>query len=273
MPWGAPILPHGFSRFASRRVRLHYGCRVEPSATSWDPAWDEVAAVCLLSAAYGLASMRLGTTRWRALSFGAGMTLTLAVLVTPLGTLATHYLLSAHLLQNVVLAEWAPALAVLGLGPALGGRLGAFAPIRLLTRPFVALPLWVLTYALWHLPGPYEAALTNPPLLRLEHLMYFLAGCCLWWPVFQSRPHTLPNGAKAVYLFAAFLLNSPVGLLLALLPSPIYGFYESAPRLWGLDPLTDQQIAGVIMAGSEAVVFFGIFAVYLLRFLAEEEHA
>ena len=251
--------------------RLHYGCRVEPSPTSWDPAWDEVAVVCLLSAAYGLAAMRFGTTRWRAISFGAAMVLALAVLVTPLGTLATHYLLSAHLLQNVVLAEWAPALAVLGLSPSLGSRLGALAPLRVVTRPFVALPLWVLTYALWHLPGPYEAALTNPPLLRLEHLTYFLAGCCLWWPVFQSRPHTLPNGAKAAYLFAAFLLNSPVGLLLALLPSAIYGFYESAPRLWGLDPLTDQQIAGVIMAGSEAVVFFGIFAVYVLRFLAEEE--
>jgi putative membrane protein len=62
-------------------------------------------------------------------------------------------------------------------------------------------------------------------------------------------------------------------LLLALLPGAIYGFYESAPRLWGLDPLTDQQIAGVIMAGSEAVVFFGIFAVFVLRFLAEEERA
>jgi putative membrane protein len=273
VPWGALILPHGFSRFGSLLVRLHYGCRVEPSATSWDPAWDEVAAVCLLSVAYAIASIRLGTTRWRTISFGAAMVLALAVLVTPLGTLATHYLLSAHLLQNVVLAEWAPALAVLGLSPALASRLGAFAPVRLLTRPFVALPLWVLTYAVWHVPGPYEAALTNPPLLRLEHLTYFLAGCCLWWPVFQSRPHDLPNGAKAAYLFAAFLLNSPVGLLLALLPSPIYGFYESAPRLRDLGPLTDQQIAGVIMAASEAIVFFGIFAVYVLRFLAEEERA
>ncbi len=246
---------------------------MEPSATSWDPAWDEVAAVCLLSVAYGIASVRFATTRWRTISFGSAMVLALTVLVTPLGTLATHYLLSAHLLQNVVLAEWAPALAVLGVSPALGNRVGALPPVRLLTHPFVALPLWVLTYALWHLPGPYEAALTNPPLLRLEHLSYFLAGCCLWWAVFQSRPHALPNGAKAAYLFAAFLLNSPVGLLLALLPSPIYGFYESAPRLWGLSPITDQQIAGVIMAASEAVVFFGIFAVYVLRFLADEEDA
>ena len=58
-----------------------------------------------------------------------------------------------------------------------------------------------------------------------------------------------------------------------MLPSAIYGFYESAPRLWGLSPLTDQQIAGVIMAASEAIVFFGIFAVYVLRFLADKADA
>ncbi len=171
--------------------RLHYGCRVEPSATSWDPAWDEVAVVCLLSVAYAIASIRLGTTRWRAISFGAAMVLALAVLVTPLGTLATHYLLSAHLLQNVVLAEWAPALAVLGLSPALASRLGAIAPVRLLTRPFVALPLWVLTYALWHVPGPYEAALTEPaassartPDVLPGRLLPLVAGV----PVAATRP-------------------------------------------------------------------------------------
>ena len=59
--------------------------------------------------------------------------------------------------------------------------------------------------------------------------------------------------------------------MLALFPSPIYDFYEQAPRLWGIGPLTDQQIGGVVMAVSEGLLFFVLFAVFFVRFMAEEE--
>ena len=71
-------------------------------------------------------------------------------------------------------------------------------------------------------------------------------------------------GAKAAYLFAAFVLASPLGLLLALIPRAIYPFYVHAPRTWGPRPLVDQQIAGVTMAAEEAIVFFGAFTGFLL---------
>jgi len=82
---------------------------------------------------------------------------------------------------------------------------------------------------------------------------------------------TLPSGAKAAYLFAAFVLASPLGLLLALIPRPVYAFYAHAPRTWGPGSLVDQQIAGVTMAVEQAIVFFAVFAYYLLRFLREEQ--
>jgi len=56
-----------------------------------------------------------------------------------------------------------------------------------------------------------------------------------------------------------------------LIPRAIYPFYIHAPRTWGPGPLADQQIAGVTMAAEEAIVFFGAFAAYLLRFLADEQ--
>ena len=87
----------------------------------------------------------------------------------------------------------------------------------------------------------------------------------------QSTPWSLSSGAKAAYLFAAFVFASPLGLLLALLPSPLYDFYVEAPRLWGLTPLADQQLAGIAMAVSESVVFFAMFTVFFVRFMAEEE--
>ena len=66
-----------------------------------------------------------GTGQWLPLRFGQGaamMVLLLAVTITPLETIAMNYLLVVHLLQNVVLAEWAPALLVLGLPPVLAAR-------------------------------------------------------------------------------------------------------------------------------------------------------
>jgi cytochrome c oxidase assembly factor CtaG len=191
--------------------------------------------------------------------------------VTPLEALSYH-LLSAHLLQNVILAEWAPALLVLGIPPALAARIARLPAVGILTRPPVALGLWLLTYFAWHIPAAYDIALEHPAtLLRFEHACYLAAGSLLWWPVFQDVPHRISNAGRALYLFLAFVLASPVGLLLALVPEPVYDYYVEGGGLWGLGPHADQQIAGVTMAAEQALVFFAVFAVFFFRFLADEE--
>ena len=243
---------------------------MEASPWTWRLEWEELAAVAALAGAYVLALRRHPASRARRLVFAAGMVLLLAVSVTPLATLALEYLLSAHLFQNVVLAEWAPGLAVGGLSTAMADRLTRPRGVRALTHPLVALPAWVATYAVWHIPPVYDAALRNELLLHAEHASYFLAGTLLWWPLLQDRPRRLSAGAKAAYVFAAFVLASPLALVLAFLETPVYDFYVEAPRLAGLSPLTDQQIAGVVMAISEAIVFSAAFAYFFLRFLAEE---
>src|SRR5438132_8624715 len=195
----------------------------------------------------------------------AGVALVFAAFVTEVQQLATHTFLWAHLLQNVVLAEWAPALFVLAIPPTLVARGRGFA----LFRPLVALPLWIATYFVWHLPWVYDFALRHPhSVLHVEHLMYLAAGVAVWWPVIHG---TYSAGAKAAYLFAAFVLASPLGLVLALVPRPIYSFYVHAPRTWGPGPRVDQQIAGVTMAVEQAVVFFAVFASFMLRFLRDEQ--
>lgn len=225
----------------------------------------------VLGAAY-LASTRGRAGRVRTASFLAGCALLAVALVTPLDTLAREYLVWAHLLQNVALAEWAPFLLVLGLPPALAASLTRRAAPRALTHPFVALPLWLGTYAIWHLPALYDAALRHPhSLLVLEHLSYVVTGVLFWWCVCHDTPRRLHSAARAAYVFGAFMLSAPLGLLLALLPEPLYGAYASAPeRVWGLDRLEDQQLGGMTMAGEQSIVFFTVFAFWLLRFLAEE---
>ena len=217
--------------------------------------------------AVGLAVAARGgpVSRLRLAAGAVGVALVFAAVVTQLEPLANHTFLWAHLLQNVVLAEWAPVLLVLAIPPRLAERASGFP----LFRPFVALPLWLIAYYTWHLPWIYDTALRHPhSLLHVEHLTYLAAGVCVWWPVVYGRASA---GAKAAYLFAAFVLASPLGLLMALIPRAIYPFYVHAPRTWGPGPLGDQQIAGVTMAAEEALVFFGAFAGYLLRFLADEQ--
>jgi cytochrome c oxidase assembly factor CtaG len=228
-------------------------------------------AVALLVAGYLYGTRRERVSRLRLASFFGGALLLTATAVTPLDALSFH-LLSAHLLQNVVLAEWAPALVVFGIPAGLAAGIARVSPVRLLTRPPVALGLWLLTYFVWHLPWVYDTALRHPwTLLHLEHALYFAAGCLLWWPVAHDRPHALEDGARALYLFAAFLFSSPLGLLLALIPSPVYEYYEEGEGLWGLSALTDQQIAGVTMAAEQAIVFFVAFSYFLSRFLKAQE--
>jgi cytochrome c oxidase assembly factor CtaG len=234
----------------------------DPYAWSWNA--EALFVVPALTAAYVWAIRRHPAPRWRIACWVAAMLLVWAVTITPIETISLGYLLSVHLIQNVVLAEWAPLLAVLAIPPALAAR----AP-RVPAIP--ALLLWTVNYGVWHLPWVYDAALRHPhSLLHLEHALYFVTGVVLWWPVVHGA---LSSGAKAAYVFAAFLLASPIGLMMALVPEPIYAFYEEAPRLWGLDALLDQQIAGVAMASAEAIVFFTVFAVFLTRFLREQDEA
>jgi putative membrane protein len=241
-------------------------------AIRWDFAPHELFVVAALAAAYAIGVRDEVVPRWRLACFGGGLLLVVAASATPLDSLATTSLLNAHLLQNVVFAEWAPALVVLGVPAGLAARLGHRRLLRLLTYPAVALPLWLATYAAWHLPAAYDAGLRHQSsLLHLEHATYFATGLLFWWPVLQDAPRRLSYGAKAAYIMAAFVLASPLGIVLSLLSSPAYDFYASAPDMWGLSDLADQQIAGVTMSVEQAIVFFCVAAYFLLRQLRAEE--
>jgi cytochrome c oxidase assembly factor CtaG len=230
---------------------------------SWPLDADAYLAVPALCVAYAGIARVTRPERWRVACFALASLLLLAVLATPVETLALNYLLSAHFLQNVTLAEWTPALVALAIPPAFGRR--AHVPM------LVGLPLWLATYFAWHVPAAYDYALSHPDtILHLEHWTYFVAGLAMWWPVVHGR---YAAQTKALYLFGAFVLVSPLGLLLALLPDPVYGFYESRPTVWGLSHLTDQEIAGTTMAAEQAIVFFAAFAFFFGRFVREERLA
>lgn len=242
------------------------------SPYAWQADVDTTVVIPVLSLLYLYAVGRFGASRFHVIAFAGSMALLAVAFWSPLHHLGLHYLLLAHLLQNVILAEWAPLLVVLGISPAMAAALSRFRVWRLLVHPAVALPVWLVNYFAWHVPPIYDAALDRQAwLIHVEHAAYFVTGTLMWWPLFQDTPRRLASGARALYAFAAFVLAAPLGLLLALLPRPIYDFYVDVPtRVWGLSPLTDQEVGGVTMASEQAVVLFVVFFYWFGRFLAEE---
>jgi cytochrome c oxidase assembly factor CtaG len=242
------------------------------SPYAWQADVDTTVVIPVLSLLYLFAVGRLGVSRERLAAYAGSMGLLAVAFWTPLHHLGLHYLLTAHLLQNVILAEWAPLLAVLGIPPAMAQVLARSRLWRLAVHPLVALPLWLANYFAWHVPPVYDAALDHQSwLIHVEHACYFATGTLMWWPLVQDVPRRLASGARAGYAFAAFVLASPIGLLLALLPRPVYDYYSDvSTRVWGLSPLADQELGGVTMASEQALVLLLVFLFWFRRFLAEE---
>ena len=247
-----------------------------PASTSF--SFEPLFLVLAAGAVYGYVRLARTVERpsgWRATLFGLGVALVSVSLNSPLETIAVHYLLVVHLLQNVMIADWAPPLLVLGLTPAMraevarrGGR-----TLAVLTRPRVILPCWLVVWYGVHLPAFYDYALRHPWLLNVEHALLLGAGLLFWWPVFSELPQHLSSAVRLVYLGAAYVGSAFLSLALIFSSSAFYGFYEAAPRLWGLSTEKDQNLGGILMNGEQMIVFFAALSYFLLRLLSEEEEA
>ena len=244
-----------------------------PWRLSFEPVFVVLAAAAVVL--YVRAWRRAPGEWWRAASFAGGIALIVGALNSPLGTIATEYLVLFHLLQNVMISDWAPPLLLIGLMPAMragvarvGGR-----PFGWLTRPQVALPVWLVGWYVVHLGAVYDAAVRDPFLLALEHAFLIAIGLLFWWPVLCDVPHAAATLTRIGYLFAAFVLSAFLGLALTFSP-PIYDYYESLPeRLWGIGAQKDQNLGGILMSSEQALVFFAAIVWLLVRLFREEAEA
>lgn len=211
---------------------------------------------------------------WRPAMFFGGILLIAASLNSPLETIAAHYLLMMHLLQNVAIADWAPPLIVIGLLPAMRvgiARVGG-KPLAVLTRPKVALPIWLVGWYVIHLALIYDYALEHSWALNVEHGLLIAIGLIFWWPVFSDSPNAPSTITRLAYILAGFVGSVFLGLALTFSGDSFYDFYEAAPRLWGISVQQDQNLGGVLMTSEQALVFLAALA-YLLTKLFREETA
>jgi cytochrome c oxidase assembly factor CtaG len=240
------------------------------SSFSFEPLFLALAAVAAV--VYWVAARRDPPGR-RAFLFALGLLLIVGALNSPLETIAVHYLLLIHLLQNVMIADWAPPLILLGLTPAMraavarrGGPVFAW-----ITRPKIALPVWLVAWYGIHLAVFYDFALRNPWALNIEHVLLVAVGLLFWWPVLAGEPNDVSVPVKIGYLGAAFVGSVFLGLGLTFSETPFYDFYAQAPRLWGLSPSQDQNFGGILMNVEQAAVFLAAILYYVVRLMPEDE--
>ena len=234
----------------------------------------QLIAVAALALAYWQRSRTLArrgkpVPAWRMACFAAGLVLITAALASPLAHISEELLL-AHMAQHLLVGDLAALLLVLGLtGPLLQPLLAirAIDRLRFLVHPLVALPLWIASLYIWHIPALYEGALQSEPLHALQHACFFGFGVIMWMPLVGPLPvpswFTLP--AKLGYLVAVRFAGTVLGNVFMWSGDVLYPVYEDAGGGWDISPLTDQGIAGVIMTAEGGLVTLGaICALFLV---------
>jgi cytochrome c oxidase assembly factor CtaG len=233
------------------------------SATSFTFEWFFLGAAVAAAVAYIWFARDDPPEPWRAVSFAAGLLLIAGSLNSPLETIAVKRLLLIHLLQNGLIADIAPLLLLLGLTP----RMKAALPQ---VRARYALPAWLIAWYGTHAANFYDYALRHSWPLQIEHAVLILGGLLFWWPLVSGR---LAPPAALAYLGAAFVASSFLGLALIFSSRPLYSYYEHTQRLWGLSPVRDQNLGGILMNGEQTLVFLCAIGYYLWRLLSEEDAA
>ncbi len=211
--------------------------------------------------------------------FLLGVLVIFFALVSPLDELGDAYLFSAHMVQHLILTLVVPPLLLLGtpgwmLRPLLRYRPVARAA-RVLTSPIVAFGLFNAVFLAWHLPTYYEATLHDEAIHILEHLLFMATGVLNWWPILSPVPELprLPAPAQILYLFLDAIPSTVLGGIIVFAAHVLYPTYAAAPRLWGIDAMEDQQISGVIMSMSGAMVYLIALMVVFFAWAQREERA
>lgn len=223
----------------------------------------------------------------RAAAFGVGLSAVTVALVTPVEAMA-EALLAAHMLQHVLLVMVAAPLLVLG-APLLPLSLALPRGVRRVLRRWqgrrwmaavtgaltAAVPAWMIGVSVlwaWHVPVLYQAALRSEWVHAAEHASLLATALLFWWvPLGASGRSRLAPGADVLYVFTGGLQGAALGALFTFSAVPFYPAYASSAAAWGLGPLQDQQLAGVIMWIPSGVVYLVAASGLFVRWIRASE--
>jgi cytochrome c oxidase assembly factor CtaG len=198
-------------------------------------------------------------------------------------------LLSAHMVEHLLLMSFVPPLLLLGdpqvpllrglprivtvrlLGPLF--RLKALRTLgRFLTRPLVAWLAMNLIFLGWHVPSAYDFALEHERWHDFEHICFLSSSILFWWPVIRPWPTSAryPGWFMLPYLVGADIVNTALSAFLAFCDRPVYSYYLTKPNPFHVAPMTDQVVGAVIMWVVGSLVFL-IPAVFITISLLQQD--
>jgi putative membrane protein len=166
-----------------------------------------------------------------------------------------------------------PDRARIAVGRTLAPDGWLLSTLKLATRPIVTWWLFVLDLWLWHQPPAYQAALESEAVHYAQHLLFMVTAVLFWWPVIGPAPlrSRLSYPARMLYVFFTWVPNSVLGAGFTFAPAALITFYEARPRHWGIDPLIDQQLAGLIMWIPGDMIYAAAMMVLLIAALRQED--
>ncbi len=238
------------------------------------PAWEldpgVVIPLVVSAVLYAIGSRKhFGLTRLQRACFWAGwFTLSIA-LISPLHPLG-EVLFSAHMVQHEILMIISAPLLVLSR-PLVTflwalpmnwrralGRWSKTDPIRsswmFLTAPLAAWWIHAIAIWLWHAPPLFQATLKSDLIHSAQHLSFFLSALLFWWALFYAHGRRA-YGSGVLYVFTTAVHTGILGALLTFAPHLWYPAYSTTTQAWGLSPLVDQQIGGLIMWVPASLVY------------------
>ena len=253
---------------------LHTGAQIQWTSFTVHPS--TVVGLGLLGALYWWRARR-GTqageqvTRSQSALFIAALVVMFLSLNGWLHDLSDSYLFSAHMVQHLLLALVVAPFFIMGtpgwmLRPALRSP-AVMAIAKRITNPLIAFASFNVVVAAWHLPVLYNAAMANHNVHITQHLMFMVASVLMWWPILSPMPELprLSYPLQMLYLFLVTIPMSIVSIYITYADQMLYPAYASAPRLWGLSPMQDQLLGGLIMWIPGGLFFFGVMSVIFFK--------
>ena len=213
------------------------------------------------------------------MAFAFGWLALVVALVSPIDALS-EILFSAHMTQHELLMIVAAPLMVFGRPLvaflwALPARwrlpVGQSIPWRFLGGPIPATLLHAIALWMWHLPSLYQATLRSEAIHAVQHLSFFLTAALFWWALVHGRYGRMGYGVAVAYVFFTAAHSGLLGALIALSPNVIYPIYQQAGAPWGINPIEDQQLAGIIMWIPASVLFTIVGVALFAAWLGEAE--
>lgn len=227
-----------------------------------------------------------GIKRWEVACFAGGWLSLVVALVSPLHPWG-EVLFSAHMVQHEILMLVSAPLLVLGrpliaflwalpegwakaLVRATSARWWV-ATWRFFSSAFVAWVVHAIALWSWHIPYLFDATLDHEWVHALQHASFLGTALLFWWALMQGRGHAMNYGMGILYMFTTALHSGLLGALITFAGTSWYPGYAHTTQLWGLSPMEDQQLGGLIMWIPAGIVYIVAGVLMMVGWMRESE--